>query len=124
VEARTRMTKKQTFASVWDALEDNAEDADDDAIECDDCDQRPGAQLEHDAGTGRAPAWHHAASPNDLLKGKINKFSLGTLTTLANARGSKGLDLYSVGPLKVARSALSRRRTWRRFSKRSWVETH
>ena len=35
----------------------------DDAIECHDCHQGQGAQLEHDAGTGRAQARHHSASP-------------------------------------------------------------
>ena len=39
------MTKPQTFANVWDALEDDARRGgdDDDAIERHDCHQGPGA---------------------------------------------------------------------------------
>jgi hypothetical protein len=61
----------------------------DDAVQRHDGHQCDGARLENHSGRGCAAPWHHAASLNDLLHGKINKFSLDTLTTLATRAGLK-----------------------------------
>jgi predicted XRE-type DNA-binding protein len=83
--------KHQTFANVWDALEDSPEDA---------------AAMTMRSNvmaivTATVPGWNTTQAQaarrlgitqprlNDLLKGKISKFSLDTLLTLATRAGLK-----------------------------------
>jgi predicted XRE-type DNA-binding protein len=83
------MTKSETYASVWDAIEDTPEDA-------------AAMKLRADvmiAITGKVRAWkvtqYEAARRlgitqprlNELLKGKISKFSLDALMALAPRAG-------------------------------------
>jgi hypothetical protein len=62
---------------------------DNDAIECHDCDQGQGAQLEHNAAQAARRLGITQPRLNDLLHGKINKFFLDTLMTLATRAGLK-----------------------------------
>src|ERR1700704_5455325 len=87
---KTRM-KAQTFANVWDALEDSPEDA---AVMT----MRFNVMAIINAtvrgwNTTQAQAARRLGITqprlNDLLKGKINKFSLDTLLTLATRAGLK-----------------------------------
>ncbi len=85
------MTKTRTFANVWDALEDSPEDA---AIMT----MRSNVMI---AIKDKVRSWNTTQARaarrlgitqprlNDLLHGKINKFSLDTLTTLASRAGLK-----------------------------------
>ena len=85
------MTKTRTFANVWDALEDRPEDA---AIMT----MRSNVMI---AIKDKVGSWNTTQARaarrlgitqprlNDLLHGKINKFSLDTLTTLASRAGFK-----------------------------------
>ena len=85
------MTKARTFANVWDALENTPEEAATMTMRSNVmiASQGKGAQLEHDAA--RAARWLGITQPrlNDLLHGKINKFSLDALMTLATRAGLK-----------------------------------
>jgi predicted XRE-type DNA-binding protein len=85
------MTKTRTFANVWDAIEDSPEDA---AMMT----MRSNVMIaiKHTVrswNTTQAQAARRLgiAQPrlNDLLHGKINKFSLDTLMTLATRAGLK-----------------------------------
>ena len=85
------MTKTRTFANVWDAIEDSPEDAATMTM-------RSNVLI---AITDTVQSWHTTqvqaarrlgiTQPrlNDLLHGKINKFSLDTLMTLATRAGLK-----------------------------------
>ncbi len=85
------MTKTRTFANVWDALEDSPEDA---AIMT----MRSNVMI---AIKDKVRSWNTTQARaarrlgitqprlNDLLHGKINKFSLDTLMTLASRAGLK-----------------------------------
>jgi predicted XRE-type DNA-binding protein len=85
------MTKTKTFANVWDAIEDSPEDAATMTM-------RSNVMI---AITDQVRGWNTTQARaarrlgitqprlNDLLKGKINKFSLDTLTTLATRAGLK-----------------------------------
>ena len=85
------MTKTRTFANVWDALEDSPEDAATMTM-------RSNVMI---AIKDTVSNWHTTQAQaarrlgitqprlNDLLNGKINKFSLDTLTTLATRAGLK-----------------------------------
>ena len=77
--------KAQRFDSVWDALEDTPQEAENMKI-------RSGLMmaisdhLEKSAGTQAAKAKQLGITQprlNDLLKGRINKFSLDALVTIA-----------------------------------------
>ena len=83
--------KAQTFANVWDALEDSPEDAATMTM-------RSNVMAIINAtirgwNTTQAQAARRLGITqprlNDLLKGKINKFSLDTLLTLATRAGLK-----------------------------------
>ena len=85
------MTKTRTFANVWDALEDSPEDAATMTM-------RSKVMITikdtvHSWHTTQARAARRLGITqprlNDLLNGKINKFSLDTLTTLATRAGLK-----------------------------------
>jgi len=85
------MTKTRTFANVWDALEDSPEDA---AIMT----MRSNVMI---AIKDKVRSWNTTQARaarrlgmtqprlNDLLRGKVNKFSLDTLMTLASRSGLK-----------------------------------
>ena len=85
------MRKTRTFANVWDALEDSTEDAATMTM-------RSNVMI---AITDQVRSWNTTQARaarrlgitqprlNDLLHGKINKFSLDTLMTLATRAGLK-----------------------------------
>jgi predicted XRE-type DNA-binding protein len=85
------MTKPQTFANVWDAIEDSPEQA---AMMT----MRSNVMIVINKtvrswNTTQAQAARRLGLTqprlNDLLQGKINKFSLDTLMTLATRAGLK-----------------------------------
>jgi predicted XRE-type DNA-binding protein len=92
------VTKARTFTNVWDAIEDDTEDA---AIMT----MRSNVMIAikekvdgWDTTQARAARRLGITQPrlNDLLHGKINKFSLDTLMTLASRAGLKvKIDLRS-----------------------------
>ena len=92
------MTKIRSFANVWDALEDTPEDA---AMMT----MRSTVMMAikeqvrgWDTTQAKAARRLGITQPrlNDLLNGKINKFSLDTLMTLATRAGLKvRIDLRS-----------------------------
>ena len=85
------MTRTKTFANVWDAIEDSPEDAATMTM-------RSNIMI---AITDQVRSWNTTQTRaarrlgitqprlNDLLRGKIGKFSLDTLTTLATRAGLK-----------------------------------
>jgi predicted XRE-type DNA-binding protein len=85
------MTKNRTFANVWDALEDSPEDAATMTM-------RSNVMI---AIKDQVRSWNTTQAQaarrlgitqprlNDLLRAKINNFSLDTLTTLATRAGLK-----------------------------------
>jgi predicted XRE-type DNA-binding protein len=85
------MKKNRTFANVWDALEDTPEQATTMTM-------RSNVMI---AITEKVRGWNMTQARaarrlgisqprlNDLLTGKINKFSLDALTTLAGRAGLK-----------------------------------
>ena len=92
------MTKTRTFANVWDALEDSAEDAATMTL-------RSNVMI---AINEQVRSWNTTQAKaarrlgitqprlNDLLRGRINKFSLDALMTLASRAGLKiKLDVRS-----------------------------
>jgi predicted XRE-type DNA-binding protein len=81
--------KSRRFSNVWDAIEDNSEDAANMTM-------RSEVMIAindavHGWGTTQARAARRLGITqprlNDLLRGKINKFSLDTLLTLATRAG-------------------------------------
>jgi predicted XRE-type DNA-binding protein len=83
--------KAQTFANVWDALEDSPEDAANMTMR-----SNVMATLNETVrgwNLPQAQAARHLGITqprlNELLRGKINKFSLDTLLTLAMRAGLK-----------------------------------
>jgi predicted XRE-type DNA-binding protein len=83
--------KAQTFANVWDALEDSPEDAANMTLR-----SNVMASLNETVRGWKLPQAQAArhlgiTQPrlNDLLRGKINRFSLDTLLTLAMRAGLK-----------------------------------
>jgi predicted XRE-type DNA-binding protein len=90
-EKGSAMTKTQTFANVWDALENSPEEAATMTM-------RSNVMIAinkkvHGWNTTQARAARRLGITqprlNDLLQGKINKFSLDTLLTLATRAGLK-----------------------------------
>ena len=85
------MTKARTFANVWDAIEDSSEEAATMTM-------RSNVMIAIDE---KVRSWKITQAQsarrlgitqprlNDLLHGKINKFSLDTLLTLATRAGLK-----------------------------------
>jgi predicted XRE-type DNA-binding protein len=71
------MTRTKTFANVWDAIEDSPEDAATMTM-------RSNVTI---AITDQVRGWNTTQAR--AAKGKINKFSLDTLTTLATRAGLK-----------------------------------
>jgi predicted XRE-type DNA-binding protein len=83
------MTKTRTFASVWDALEDSPEDAATMTMRSDVMIAITAKVRSWNTTQARAARRLGITQPrlNDLLHGKINKFSLDTLMTLATRAG-------------------------------------
>jgi predicted XRE-type DNA-binding protein len=85
------MTKAQTFANVWDALEDSPEDAATMTLRSNVMIAINDKVRSWDTTQAQAARRLGITQPrlNDLLHGKINKFSLDALMTLAMRAGLK-----------------------------------
>jgi predicted XRE-type DNA-binding protein len=85
------MTKTRTFANVWDALEDSPEDAATMTMRSNVMIAIKDEVRRWNTTQARAARRLGITQPrlNDLLHGKINKFSLDTLMTLATRAGLK-----------------------------------
>jgi predicted XRE-type DNA-binding protein len=83
--------KTRTFANVWDALSDSPEEAATMKIRSDVMIAIHDAIRAWDTTQAKAASRLGVTQPrlNDLLQGKINKFSLDTLLTLARRAGLK-----------------------------------
>jgi predicted XRE-type DNA-binding protein len=83
--------KAQTFANVWDALEDSPEDAANMTMRSQVMVILNATVRGWSTTQARAARRLGITQPrlNDLLHGKINKFSLDTLLTLATRAGLK-----------------------------------
>jgi predicted XRE-type DNA-binding protein len=114
------MTKPQTFANVWDALEDTPEDAAAMTVRSDILSEINDAVRAWKMPQREAASRLGVTQPrlNDLLQGKISKFSLEALLTLA---GRAGLDVrFTVRPAAIAARpapARSARATLRKAAK-------
>jgi predicted XRE-type DNA-binding protein len=85
------MAKRRTFSNVWDAIEDNPEDAATMTTRSNVMIAINGEVRSWVTTQARAARRLGVSQPrlNDLLHGKINKFSLDTLLTLATRAGLK-----------------------------------
>jgi predicted XRE-type DNA-binding protein len=85
------VTKARTFANVWDALEESPEEAAMMTMRSNVKTAVNGKVRGWDTTQARAARRLGITQPrlNDLLHGKINKFSLDTLLTLATRAGLK-----------------------------------
>jgi predicted XRE-type DNA-binding protein len=83
--------KSRRFSNVWDAIEDNSEDAANMTMRSEVMIAINDAVHGWDTTQARAARRLGITQPrlNDLLRGKINKFSLDTLLTLATRAGLK-----------------------------------
>jgi predicted XRE-type DNA-binding protein len=83
--------KARTYANVWDALEDDPEDAANMKMRSNVMTAINEAVLGWNTTQARAARRLGITQPrlNDLLHGKINKFSLDPLLTLATRAGLK-----------------------------------
>jgi len=83
--------KTKTFANVWDALSDSPEEAATMKIRSDVMIAISDTISAWDTTQARAASRLVVTQPrlNDLLQGKINKFSLDALLTLASRAGLK-----------------------------------
>jgi predicted XRE-type DNA-binding protein len=83
--------KTRTFANVWDALSDSPEEAATMKIRSDVMIAIHDTIRAWDITQAQAASRLGVTQPrlNDLLQGKINKFSLDTLLTLAGRAGLK-----------------------------------
>jgi len=85
------MTKTRTFANVWDALEDSPEDAANMTMRSNVMIAIKDTVRRWNTTQARAARRLSITQPrlNDLLHGKISKFSLDALMTLATRAGLK-----------------------------------
>lgn len=85
------MRKTRTFANVWDALEDSPEDAANMTMRSNVMIAIKDAVRSWNTTQAKAARRLGVTQPrlNDLLQGKISKFSLDTLMTLATRAGLK-----------------------------------
>jgi predicted XRE-type DNA-binding protein len=83
------MTKTRTFANVWDAIEDSPEEAATMTMRSNVMIVIKDTVCSWSMTQGQAARRLGITQPrlNDLLHGKINKFSLDTLMTLATRAG-------------------------------------
>ena len=84
-------TKTERFASVWDALADTAEEAANLKVRAEL--MRKIAALVQDSGWTQAAVAEHCGITqpriNDLLRGRISRFSLDALVNIAAAMGQQ-----------------------------------
>ena len=84
-------SKPERFASVWDALADTAEEAANLKMRAELV--RKIAALIQDSGWTQATAAEHCGITqpriNDLLRGRISRFSLDALVNVASALGQR-----------------------------------
>jgi predicted XRE-type DNA-binding protein len=95
---RITVKKAQTHRNVWDAIEDSSEDSETMTLRSDVMIAVSDKVRSWDTTQARAARRLGITQPrlNDLLRGKINKFSLDTLLTLATRAGLKvKIDLRS-----------------------------
>ena len=85
------MTKSQTFANVWNAIEDDPEEAATMTMRSNVMIAISKSVRGWNTTQAQAARRLGITQPrlNDLLQGKINKFSLDTLMTLATRAGLK-----------------------------------
>lgn len=85
------MMRTRTFANVWDAIEDSPEDAATMTMRSDVMIAIKERVLSWNTTQSKAARRLAITQPrlNDLLHGKINKFSLDTLLVLATRAGLK-----------------------------------
>jgi phage-related protein/predicted XRE-type DNA-binding protein len=90
-QTRVEIMKTKTFANVWDALSDSPEEAATMKIRSDVMIAIHDTVRAWDTTQAQAASRLGVTQPrlNDLLQGKINKFSLDTLLTLAGRAGLK-----------------------------------
>lgn len=85
------MSKTQRYASVWDALADSAEEAANLKVRAEL--MRKIATLVQDSGWTQAVAAKQCGITqpriNDLLRGRISRFSLDALVNIASALGQQ-----------------------------------
>ena len=86
---RSHMEKSETFTNVWDALADSPEEARNLTMRAELMISIGKAVRDWDVTQGEAAKRLGLTRPrmNDLLRSKINKFSLDALTTLAHRAG-------------------------------------
>jgi predicted XRE-type DNA-binding protein len=93
--------KTQTFANVWDALEDSPEDAATMMMRSNIMGIINTTVCSWNTTQAQAARRLGITQPrlNDILKGKISKFSLDTLLTLATRAGLKvKIDVRTAAP--------------------------
>lgn len=100
-------TKGQRFASVWDALADSAREASNLKVRADLMQKI--AQLIQSNGWTQAAAAERCGITqprmNDLLRGRISRFSLDALVNIAAALGKQvRVELSTPKPLSRARA--------------------
>lgn len=100
--------KAQTFANVWDALEDSSEDAATMTMRSNVIAIINATIRGWNTTQAQAARRLGITQPrlNDLLKGKISKFSLDTLLTLARGQGSRSRSTFA--PPRDGRARLCR----------------
>lgn len=85
------MSKKKSYATVWDAIADSPEDAANLRMRAEL--MRQIAAIVKDAGWTQAEAARRSGVTqprvNDLLRGRISRFSLDALVNMASALGWK-----------------------------------
>ena len=86
------MTKARTFANVWEAIEDSPEEAATMTMRSNIMSAIKAKVQGWDTTQARAARRLGITQPrlNDLLHGKINKFSLDTPANLGDAFGAQG----------------------------------
>jgi predicted XRE-type DNA-binding protein len=96
------MTKTRNFANVWDAIEGSPEDAATMTMRSNVMIAIKDTVRSWNTTQAQAARRLGITQPrlNDLLHGKINKFSLDTLNDLGDARGPQGQDLFAASRLR------------------------
>jgi predicted XRE-type DNA-binding protein len=106
------MTDKQRFASVWDALENTPQEAA--SMKARSALMMALAEVIHERGMtqGEAAALFGVTQPrvSDLVRGKINLFSLDTLIDMAATAGMAPMVKVSKPKAPAAKPALRRKR--------------
>jgi len=107
-----KITDKQRFTSVWDALEDTPQEAA--SMKARSALMMALAEVirEHGMTQGEAAALFGVTQPrvSDLVRGKINLFSLDTLINMAATAGMAPMVKVSKPKAPTAKLALRRKR--------------